>query len=777
MKDEKKNGCCNKKISDLIFETNINHTFCEKCGTIILKGPTGNIYYTLKNKQKKGPIEFNPIEIIKSMKKRTEKDYPFLSEEYNINNNDKSTKDKINNSINLYLKHREFIILSLQKIMDIFDYSDYIFYQCLFYLDIYLSHNMKEDTSDKEILCYVVSFFIISAKTKETDIFEPNLESFLYMKKDAYLTKKEIVQYEVICLKTIKYNIYNYSAYDWISELSYIGFVFDCEVNKDNEKILINGHRHLIVNTIYKYVMKLLLDITIKNIFIKYSPIYIAFSLIQISRKKFLDNNHINNNLYNSLINLFGVYFEDYKKCYEELKKELIEKEESNDIIVTSYNKQKNNKNNNILPSGSNIQNYSNKDNNDSIKNLITYYKTSNDNENIKKLKKVKSNIGLINLKEVLIKEENINTKTENIINSNDSIKNKDENCKNDSNLFKGEKCIISSNSFKNEKCINNSNSFKDKKCINNSNSFKDEKSINNSNSFKDVTNNNNLKNKIDDSIDNNDNIIFYNEKNEEKKNEMIIPKIEYLKTEVPITRKKNTKKMKLQSLTNTKNRNHLSINFNNNNINLYQSNELLPKINRFFNQKFTSQKKSKDSKSKYNITITNSFLKSNHIPVNLKYINTRSLNMTDKKKYLLTANNNRKKNYIPKEKLNSMKKSLFSDNLNKNNSMKKSGIDFFRITNIKLSNLIPKISYFESLLNGKNFYKIKDKNVNNKTRNKSCVKEKAIDSVAWKETRLYIANKRNKSNKQIKRKNIKNIVNINNTINNNNIYKIKLKK
>ena len=150
--------------------------------------------------------------------------------------------------------------------------------------------------------------------------------------------------------------------------------------------------------------MKLLLDITIKNIFIKYSPIYIAFSLIQISREKFLDNNHINNNLYNSLINLFGVYFEDYKKCYEELKKELIEKEESNDIIVTSYNKQKNNKNNNILPSGSNIQNYSNKDNNYSIKNLIAYYKTSNENENINKFKKVKSNIGLINLKEVLNK-------------------------------------------------------------------------------------------------------------------------------------------------------------------------------------------------------------------------------------------------------------------------------------------------------------------------------------------------------------------------------------
>ena len=180
-------------INNSIFEANINHTFCEKCGSIILKGPKGNIYYTLKNKQKKGPIEFDPITIIKLMKKRTEKDYPFLNEEYNINNNDKSTKDKIINSINIYLKHREFIILSLQKLMDLFDYSDLIFYQCLFYLDIYLSHNMNENITEKEILYYLVTFFIISAKTKETDIYEPNLDSFLYMKKEAYLTKKKFL--------------------------------------------------------------------------------------------------------------------------------------------------------------------------------------------------------------------------------------------------------------------------------------------------------------------------------------------------------------------------------------------------------------------------------------------------------------------------------------------------------------------------------------------------------------------------------------------------------
>ena len=73
---QKECRCCNNQISinNPIFEANANHIFCEKCGSIILKSHTGKIYYTLKNQQKKGPIEIDPIEIIKSMKKRTEKD-------------------------------------------------------------------------------------------------------------------------------------------------------------------------------------------------------------------------------------------------------------------------------------------------------------------------------------------------------------------------------------------------------------------------------------------------------------------------------------------------------------------------------------------------------------------------------------------------------------------------------------------------------------------------------------------------------------------------------
>ncbi len=67
--------------------------------------------------------------------------------------------------------------------MKMLDYSDLIFYQCLFYMDSYLSHNMTEEMSEKTILYYLVGYFLCSAKLKETDIYEPSLDSFCCIKK------------------------------------------------------------------------------------------------------------------------------------------------------------------------------------------------------------------------------------------------------------------------------------------------------------------------------------------------------------------------------------------------------------------------------------------------------------------------------------------------------------------------------------------------------------------------------------------------------------------
>ena len=390
---------CQTSSNKKILKQDVNHSFCEKCGCILLKGSNGTIYYTMKAKQKRLPFEFNPISVIKSMKRMTEEKYPFMNEEFNVDKSDKINKDKSIKSINLYLKFRKMILLKLQKLMKTFDYCDLIFYQCLFFLDTYLSHDMTDDMTEKTILYNLVGYFLCALKLKETDIYEPSLDSFFDLSKGIYLSPDKIAYYEVLCLKNIKYNIFSYSAYDWITELLAIGVIFNCEVNSTNEVVLIKGHRHSLVNTINKYSIKLLLNLTAKSILFKYSPMYVALSLIQIAREKYIEQSLIKPKLFSNLINLFGVNPNDYKKCYDEIKMEINEDNNGN---------QKENINQNEIDNEAEELETINKkaDRNESTK------KVHKKNKNIYVPNKVKSSNVLVHVKDNLIKNtENSNSK------------------------------------------------------------------------------------------------------------------------------------------------------------------------------------------------------------------------------------------------------------------------------------------------------------------------------------------------------------------------------
>ena len=111
-----------------------------------------------------------------------------------------------------------------------------------------------------------------------------------------------------------------------------------------NSIIIIKGHRHSLINSINKYTIKLLLSLTYNDIFFKYAPMYLALSLIQISREKFIKENLIKPNLFHQLIELYGIDYNDYKKCYEEIYIELIEEIKHNDKeneITLKSNKEK----------------------------------------------------------------------------------------------------------------------------------------------------------------------------------------------------------------------------------------------------------------------------------------------------------------------------------------------------------------------------------------------------------------------------------------------------
>ena len=694
LKDTKQNKYCNCSVSSNkdILKSNINHSYCDKCGSILIKDTLDKIHYTLKSKQKTKKNEFNPIDIIRSMKSMTDNKYPYLNNEYNINDEDTILKENLLKSINIYLKHRKLILLTLQKFMKMFDYTDLIFYQCLFYMDIVLSHHMTEDISEKKILYYLIGYFLCSAKSKETDIYEPSLDLFCCPQKRIYLTVEKIAYYEVICLQSIKYNLFCYSAYDWINELCSIGIVFDCEINKNNMIILINGHRHSIINTINKAALKMLLTVTVKNIFIKYSPMYIALSLIQLSREQYLDRSIIRPDLFNNLINLFGINFNDHKKCYEDLKEE--------------------------------IQNKSNKNKESSRKEENQY---------------VKEKINIINLKTVnLDNNKNQNDKEEPV-----------------AHKLKGSTALpfldLKIDNEKKEDNKNNGNSEENNDIIDKNIQLREE-----------------------------DNIIFYDENNEDKNNIFDIDSNFIIKENKKMENMKdgesNIKSNSSQNINRIKikNKNKLYINCN---TNTYNSSSDLPKINTKLDQSLDKFIKNKSVKKENNIHTLNHFsfrdsskkyLKAKH--KELKPIETKKTsNSTNNKRYYGSNINNNSNNNLfkPKEELVSMRKSLFCDNLNNNINNKnnddpvviKRGIKKMNSEIpgeiIKLKQLINIGNNDDSFEEPKEINNNYDKNdyINIEREEKSSVKKNRTKSksknkinLIGKETKAYVPNKRNLS-------------------------------
>jgi len=294
-----------------------DYSFCKKCGSIMFKKNSWNIIYTLKSKKEQTSNGTNPFNTIKSMKKNFENNYPHLINGYNMNNKGINDPSK---SMEIYCKNRNLILLYLKKLTKLFDFNDMVFYQCLFFMDYVFSHQIKQELSENDLLYYLIGYFLCSTKMKETELNEPPLLLFVNIKEDFLLSVKKIQYYEVLCLKSVNYNIFSYSAYDWIIQLIGNGIIFNCEIDDRNPIIMVNGHKNSVVNGIKKLALKMLLDLTPKNIFFKYTPMQLAFSIIQIVRENYLKFNLIKTDLFNKLINLYGIKFDDYKKCYEEIK-------------------------------------------------------------------------------------------------------------------------------------------------------------------------------------------------------------------------------------------------------------------------------------------------------------------------------------------------------------------------------------------------------------------------------------------------------------------------
>ena len=272
-----------------------------------------------------------------------------LKNNKNINNksniDDSLKNDKIFRKFNYnaknfdkYDKKRNTILNYINKLYLKLKYNDNSFYLCLYLSDIYLSKFYSDNIKEKDLFLIILGFFLISSKYIEDDIFEPELQLFCNIEKSILLTLDEIRSSEVQCLHLINYNFYLYSPYDWLNTLLSNGIVFENEIKEEKE-----------IENIYNYTQELLVLITTKTYYFKYSSIQIALSIIQLSRDKFLKKNKFSEKLFKLLISLYGFEFKDYEECYNIIKQDLEDNEsdeEENDNTKSNINLNNNNKRN-----------------------------------------------------------------------------------------------------------------------------------------------------------------------------------------------------------------------------------------------------------------------------------------------------------------------------------------------------------------------------------------------------------------------------------------------
>ena len=359
-----KNNCHHNEELNKSIMADKSYYYCYKCNNIILIDHE-KFYCTYKlieeDRTENEKVEFDPVVTLHNMIQRQEEQIKDINEKlvlnfsYNEESEEKQTNilKNINNENNnftppprnkkkrkiskllfdeeifeKYAKIRNRVLIYIHNLCSKMKYNDSSFYFSLYLLDTYLSRIMSDEITDRELFLVVLGFFLISSKYIEDDIFEPELQIFCNFEKSILLSIEEIRAAEVQCLTLINYNMYIYSVYDWVNILLSNGVVFEDEINDIDE-----------VDNIYAYTQKLLTNITSKIFFCKYSSIQIAFSIIHISREKYLNKNiSLSNKLYNLLLDIYNISFSDYEECYNLIKNDSNEEYDISEGEEESYN-------------------------------------------------------------------------------------------------------------------------------------------------------------------------------------------------------------------------------------------------------------------------------------------------------------------------------------------------------------------------------------------------------------------------------------------------------
>ena len=325
IKKESISYCLHSKISKEYNINSVTYLYCLECGNISIKH-NNNFIYTIKPKQKQKKAEVNPIVVIRKMKENQNITFPNIDNIYNINHKIEKLED-ITKKVYIYSQKRKLLLYYLQNITKKLSYSDLSFYHTLFFIDLYFTHNIKEDMTEEELFYLLIGFFLVASKFYETDIFEPEMYNFNNINSGILLSSKLLLLYEMNCLKFLNYNIISYSTFEWLNVITSNGYIFEGEIDNSDY-----------INEIHLYTLKLLIALTPKIIFIKYSPLYNAIAIVQIGRENKIGESKINKELFMKLLLLYDIDYKIYEKCYKDMK-EVLSKDSNATQIKTIKNR------------------------------------------------------------------------------------------------------------------------------------------------------------------------------------------------------------------------------------------------------------------------------------------------------------------------------------------------------------------------------------------------------------------------------------------------------
>jgi hypothetical protein len=354
--------------------------FCQSCGLILYSAKTNKYINTIKPMENQSKTETDPIQLFLNSYKET----PFIP----------IAKDSV------YFDKRSRDIKILEKINNLYHFSDEIFFLALTYMDYIFKciyNNKNKNITRKTEELYILNCLLISEKFYDKDI--TNIPEYsIYLKSTIYdIDVADIKENEIYCLKILEYKLDHHSIYDILKGYMYNGFIFEKEI--DNNSL---GYQ---IKFAYNYAEKLFRDIIYSYIAIFYPPYLIAFVIIQLTRKKFFDSKYMK-----KIKKVYGIKQNDYKECYEDIKDFL--KKIENGLKVCDYNKINKEK---IDEKDNNEIENKEKENNNEIKNNEKDNNKDNNIENSENKTPIISQIkeAINNMTDIDLEDKNNNNKSE----------------------------------------------------------------------------------------------------------------------------------------------------------------------------------------------------------------------------------------------------------------------------------------------------------------------------------------------------------------------------